>query len=69
MAFHPDGRQLAIGGSLASASDQSLDHSLAIWDARGPDPDLDEQDEARSRVAFWFDRSICHGTGSRASSE
>ncbi len=58
MAFHPDGRRLAIGGSFAAASDPTLDHSLAIWDARGPDPDLDEQDEARSRVAFWFDRSL-----------
>jgi WD40 repeat protein len=58
VAFHPDGRRLAIGGSFVSASDLTLDHSLAIWDARGPDPDLDEQDEARSRVAFLFDRSL-----------
>ena len=39
-------------------SDLGVHHSLAIWDARNADPELDERDEADSRVAFWFDRPL-----------
>jgi hypothetical protein len=52
VAFHPNGRQLAVGG------DGGIHASLAIWDARASTPELDQQDEARSRVAFLAVESL-----------
>ncbi len=54
LAFHPDGRQLAICGSIVHGSDPSC----AILDARDRTPELRDRDEARSRVAFLFERSL-----------
>ncbi len=37
IAFHPDGKRLAIGGGLAVGSDLAVNHTMAIWDGREPD--------------------------------
>jgi eukaryotic-like serine/threonine-protein kinase len=50
VAFAPDGRRLAVSG----ASKEAADHTLAMWDGRELEPELAEQAEARSRVAFLF---------------
>jgi eukaryotic-like serine/threonine-protein kinase len=51
-ACHPDGRRLLVG----SGGWVNPDYSLAIWDARTMTDELRDQDEARSRVAYWYGR-------------
>ena len=52
VAFHPDGRQLAVSGR------SSFDHTLAIWDARTLTPELGDQLEAQSRISFLSARPL-----------
>jgi tetratricopeptide (TPR) repeat protein len=52
LAFHPDGRRLALGGGFSVGSDLRIDHTLAFWDAREPTPELVAAAQARSRLAF-----------------
>ncbi|MFI5454569.1 MAG: protein kinase [Isosphaerales bacterium] len=61
VAFHPDGRQLAVSGATFAPSGPSRDrpdHMLAVWDARTLAPEDGGPTEARSRVAFLFARLL-----------
>ena len=51
LAFHPDGRRLIVSGSFGGT-----DHQIAIWDGRERTPELGQHAEARSRIAFLFER-------------